>query len=89
MDEAGQIYAPEASTRCGSRPRSCATAWSSRPTAASSGAAPLVRTIKRVQDTLGQLHDLQVLQTHVAAVQAGRATGAHAAARGARDPGAP
>ena len=33
-------------------------------------AAPLVRTMKRVQDTLGRLHDLQVLQTHVAAVQA-------------------
>jgi CHAD domain-containing protein len=30
-----------------------------------------VRTIKRAQDTLGRLHDLQVLQTHVAAVQAG------------------
>jgi CHAD domain-containing protein len=29
-----------------------------------------VRTIKRVQDTLGRLHDVQVLQTHVAAVQA-------------------
>ena len=36
-----------------------------------------VRTIKRVQDTLGRLHDVQVLQTHVAAVQAlpPRATG--------------
>ena len=29
-----------------------------------------VRTIKRVQDTLGRLHDVQVLQAHVAAVQA-------------------
>jgi len=37
-----------------------------------------VRTIKRVQDTLGRLHDVQVLQTHVAAVQAQppRASGA-------------
>jgi len=33
-------------------------------------AAPHVRTIKRAQDMLGKLHDLQVLQTHVAAVQA-------------------
>lgn len=33
-------------------------------------AVPLVRTIKRSQDTLGRLHDLQVLQSHVAAVQA-------------------
>lgn len=29
-----------------------------------------VRVVKRAQDTLGTLHDLQVLQTHVAAVQA-------------------
>jgi CHAD domain-containing protein len=37
-----------------------------------------VRTIKRAQDTLGRLHDVQVLQTHVAAVQAlpPRASGA-------------
>jgi CHAD domain-containing protein len=33
-------------------------------------ARPLVRSIKRTQDTLGRLHDLQVLQAHVAAVQA-------------------
>jgi CHAD domain-containing protein len=32
-------------------------------------AAPL-RVVKRAQDALGKLHDLQVLQTHVAAVQA-------------------
>ena len=38
-----------------------------------SGAAPgreALRTIKRVQDTLGRLHDLQVLHHHVAAVGA-------------------
>jgi CHAD domain-containing protein len=37
------------------------------------GAAPCamaVRTIKRVQDTLGRLHDLQVLQHHIADVAA-------------------
>lgn len=33
------------------------------------GAAALVRTVKRTQTTLGRLHDLQVLQAHVAAVQ--------------------
>jgi CHAD domain-containing protein len=38
-------------------------------------ANPQVRTIKRAQDTLGKLHDLQVLQTHVAAVQAEPRTG--------------
>jgi CHAD domain-containing protein len=33
-------------------------------------ASPAVRIVKRAQDTLGRLHDLQVLQSHVAAVQA-------------------
>jgi hypothetical protein len=31
---------------------------------------PLVRRIKRVQDLLGRLHDRQVLEEHIAAVQA-------------------
>jgi CHAD domain-containing protein len=34
------------------------------------GAAPLLRPIKRTQDVLGRLHDLQILQHHIAAVQA-------------------
>jgi CHAD domain-containing protein len=33
-------------------------------------AAKHVRTLKRVQEMLGEMHDLQILQTHVAAVQA-------------------
>jgi CHAD domain-containing protein len=39
-------------------------------TGAKVAAAP-VRALKRAQDTLGRLHDLQILQAHVAAVQAG------------------
>ena len=31
---------------------------------------PLVNTLKRAQDTLGTLHDLQIIEQHVAAVQA-------------------
>jgi hypothetical protein len=31
---------------------------------------PLVNTLKRAQDTLGKLHDLQVIEQHVAAVEA-------------------
>ncbi len=38
-------------------------------------AARPVRTIKRAQDTLGRLHDLQVLQSYVATVQAKPAEG--------------
>lgn len=34
-------------------------------------AVPLVVRLKRVQDLLGRLHDMQVLQVHIAAVQAG------------------
>ena len=39
-------------------------------TAGAKSAAGPVRSVKRAQDTLGRLHDLQVLQSHVAAVQA-------------------
>jgi CHAD domain-containing protein len=38
-------------------------------------AAPQLRAMKRVQDMLGKLHDLQVLQSHVAAVQIERRSG--------------
>jgi CHAD domain-containing protein len=38
-------------------------------------AAPLVPRLKRVQDLLGRLHDMQVLQAHIAAVQASAAVG--------------
>jgi CHAD domain-containing protein len=38
-------------------------------------AVPQLRTIKRVQDMLGKLHDLQVLESHVAAVQVEQRTG--------------
>jgi CHAD domain-containing protein len=38
-------------------------------------ARPLVPKLKRVQDLLGRLHDMQVLQTHIAAVQTGAAVG--------------
>jgi CHAD domain-containing protein len=33
-------------------------------------ARPMVNTLKRAQETLGRLHDLQVIEHHVAAVQA-------------------
>ena len=33
-------------------------------------AAPLVATLKRAQDILGRLHDLQIIQGHIAMVQA-------------------
>jgi CHAD domain-containing protein len=67
---AGQIYAPEAlhQVRIAAKKLRYAV-----EIAHESGAAPAlatVRTLKRVQETLGRLHDLQVLQHHVAAVAA-------------------
>lgn len=70
MDEAGHMYAPESlhAVRIAAKKLRYGL-----EVAADSGlrqAAPHVRTIQRAQDMLGKLHDLQVLQTHVAAVQA-------------------
>ncbi len=70
MNEAGHMYAPE---RLHDVRIAAKKLRYGLELAADSGlrqAAPHVRTIKRAQDMLGKLHDLQVLQTHVAAVQA-------------------
>jgi CHAD domain-containing protein len=74
MDAAGHMYAPERlhAVRIAAKKLRYALEL-----AAGSGvteAAAHVRTIKRAQDMLGKLHDLQVLQGHVAAVQAGAAS---------------
>jgi CHAD domain-containing protein len=68
--DAGQIYGPEAlhQVRIAAKKLRYAVEIANE-----SGAAPAVatvRTLKRVQDTLGRLHDLQILQHHVAAVAA-------------------
>jgi CHAD domain-containing protein len=75
MNEAGQMYAPE---RLHAVRIAAKKLRYGLELAANSGlkqAAPHVRTIKRTQDMLGKLHDLQVLQAHVAAVQAEPRTG--------------
>ncbi len=75
MNEAGNMYAPE---RLHAVRIAAKKLRYGLELAAGSGmpqAHPQVRTIKRAQDTLGKLHDLQVLQTHVAAVQAEPRTG--------------
>lgn len=71
MDAAGHMYAPE---RLHDVRIAAKKLRYGLELAADSGvreAAVHVRTIKRAQDILGKLHDLQVLQTHVAAVLAG------------------
>ena len=70
IDEAGQVYAAQSlhDVRIAAKKLRYAL-----EIADESGAAPCadsVRTLKRVQDTLGRLHDLQVLQHHAAAVGA-------------------
>ena len=75
MNEAGHMYAPD---RLHAVRIAAKKLRYGLELAAGSGlpqAHPQVRTIKRAQDTLGKLHDLQVLQTHVAAVQAEPRTG--------------
>jgi CHAD domain-containing protein len=73
IDHAGQMYAPERlhDVRIAAKKLRYGVEL-----AADSGvksATPLVARIKRVQDLLGRLHDMQVLQTHIATVQAGAA----------------
>jgi CHAD domain-containing protein len=70
IEDAGQIYAPEGLH--GVRIAAKKLRYSLE-IADESGVAPCpdtLRLIKRVQDALGRLHDLQVLQHHVAAVGA-------------------
>lgn len=70
MSHAGQMYAPD---RLHDVRIAAKKLRYGLEVAANSGvkqAVPHVRTIKRAQDLLGKLHDLQVLQAHVAAVQA-------------------
>jgi CHAD domain-containing protein len=70
ITEAGQIYGPEALHQVRIAAKKLRYALE---IADESGAVPCratVRVIKRVQDALGRLHDLQVLQHHIAAVGA-------------------
>ncbi|HEX9367602.1 MAG TPA: CHAD domain-containing protein [Vicinamibacterales bacterium] len=70
IEHAGQIYAPEALHQVRIAAKKLRYALE---IADESGAVPChetVRMIKRIQDALGRLHDLQVLLHHVAAVGA-------------------
>lgn len=69
IEEAGQLYAPEHLHAVRIAVKQLRYGLELAADARVPAAAPLVRQLKRVQDVLGRLHDLQVLQTHVAAVQ--------------------
>jgi len=70
IEEAGHMYAPEGLHQVRIAAKKLRYGLELAADSGTRQAAPHVRAIKRVQDMLGKLHDLQVLETHVAAVQA-------------------
>ncbi len=70
MAAAGHMYAPEQLHKVRIAAKKLRYAMELAFDAGVKSASAPVRAVKRAQDTLGRLHDLQVLQTHVAAVQA-------------------
>ena len=70
VDHAGQLYEAERLHAVRIAAKKLRYAAELAAEAGIRAAAKPVRTIKQAQDTLGRLHDLQVLQTHIAAVQA-------------------
>ena len=70
MAAAGQMYAPEQLHQVRIAAKKLRYAMELAFDAGVKSASAPVRAVKRAQDTLGRLHDLQVLQSHVAAVQA-------------------
>jgi CHAD domain-containing protein len=69
IETAGALYVPEHLHQVRIAAKKLRYGLELAADAGITGAAALVRTVKRAQTTLGRLHDLQVLQAHVAAVQ--------------------
>ena len=70
MDEAGQMYSPERLHQVRIAVKKLRYGLEIAAGVGVAAAAPRVRGLKRAQDLLGRMHDLQVLQGHVAAVHA-------------------
>lgn len=70
IDDAGQIYAAEGLHRVRIASKKLRYGLEIVADSRLAAAATHVRAITRVQEMLGQIHDLQILQTHVAAVHA-------------------
>jgi CHAD domain-containing protein len=68
--EAGQMYNPERLHQVRIAIKKLRYGLEVAAEGAVRAATPVVNRLKRTQDTLGRLHDLQVLESHVAAVQA-------------------
>src|SRR5436190_1075168 len=67
--DAGQLYNPERLHQVRIETKKLRYGLEIAAESGIRSAAPLVRQLRKAQDTLGRLHDLQVLQEHVAAVQ--------------------
>jgi len=67
--DAGQMYNPERLHQVRIETKKLRYGLEIAAESGTRSAAPLVRQLRKVQDTLGRLHDLQVLEEHVAAVQ--------------------
>jgi CHAD domain-containing protein len=70
MTEAGQMYNPDSLHRVRIATKKLRYGLEIAAEGGIRAALPLVRQLKKVQDTLGRLHDLQMLEARVAAVQA-------------------
>jgi len=70
IDDAGQIYAPEALHRVRIAAKKLRYALEIANESKGAPCAADLRLMRRVQDALGRLHDLQILQHHVAEVSA-------------------
>ena len=70
VEDAGQIYEPEGLHKVRSAAKKLRYALEIADDSAAAPCPDALRIIKRVQDALGRLHDLQILQQHVAAVGA-------------------
>lgn len=76
VDEAGQMYAPERLHRVRIATKKLRYGLEIAGGVGTRSAAPLVRSLKRMQELLGRLHDLQVLLGHVAEVHSSLRPGA-------------
>jgi CHAD domain-containing protein len=83
VDEAGQLYGPERLHQVRIATKKLRYGLEMAAEAGVRAAAPLVRTLKRTQELLGRIQDLQVLLQHVAAIQG--ESHAHRAPRAAFD----
>lgn len=70
IEQAGQLYAPENLHQVRIATKKLRYALELAADSAVASASPHVRALKRAQETLGRLNDLQVLQRHVTSVQA-------------------